>query len=297
MLLQQIVNHFNDRFAQEQGFNFCPFILQAGAVSGLFGKKRLNSVLTPLRSIKNPHLILGHTAKIVTTTNFFHQQQTVDIENLLSGEPGLHSVSLNSIINFDRLCRTVHLLNFMNLSHTDSLLFLEVDPRHIIGIKHNHGAYFEEIIIECGLQTKNVVISLAASGIQQTHHDLLLRGLNNYRECGYKVALNVGHLISAEPVLNLIKALAPDYVSVSAPYRTAARLNPSLSSALQNLTRLVCSLEGQTILQEINQAEQALVAAQVGIDLVQGKVYEKTPDIAFDVEQITQEFDSYSTAA
>ena len=277
MSLQQLVDYFNDRFAQEHSFDFRPLVLQAGSVSGLFGKNRLDSVLTPVRERANPSFIAGHKAKLVTSPNFFHQQQTFEIENLLSCEPGQQKIDFSSIINFDRLCRTVHLLNWLGVSYRNSFLCLEVDPRHIIGVKHHHGTYFEETVLHCGLETKNVVISLSASGIHEVHHHELLKGLNNYRDCGYKIALNIGHLISADRILNLIKLLSPDFVCVTAPHENYGNLaqHPTLSSALRQLQEMVSSLGGEIIFQEVTQPEQDLCATQIGFNFVQGAYYEK----------------------
>jgi hypothetical protein len=42
------------------------------------------------------------------------------------------------------------MLNYLPMSHLGKTLFVEVDPRHILSVKKDHGAYFEEIIIKCG---------------------------------------------------------------------------------------------------------------------------------------------------
>jgi EAL domain-containing protein (putative c-di-GMP-specific phosphodiesterase class I) len=126
-----------------------------------------------------------------------------------------------------------------------------------------------------------VVISLTASGIHEEHHAQLLTGLNNYRECGYRIALNIGHHISSDRVLQLIKRLAPDYVSLTAPDEnyTCLSSNATLATALKKLQELVTSLKGQTILQNVDRSEQSGCATQVGFDFVQGSYYEKSPDM------------------
>jgi EAL domain-containing protein (putative c-di-GMP-specific phosphodiesterase class I) len=276
MSLQQLVNHFNDRFAQEQGFNFRPFILQGNAVSGLFGKNRIESELTAVRHTNSLQTVTGYAAQTMMTHHFFSQQQ-FDTDNLLSSEPSEQNLSVDFIINFDRLCRTVHLLNALALiKRSHSFLVLEVDPRHIIGVKHAHGAYFEEIIIESGLQTKNIVISMTTSGIYEAHHEQLLKGLKNYRDCGYKIALNIGYLFSADRVLDLINKASPDYITVNAPNQSYATLdlNVTLFPLLNRLKELVNSVGGKSIMQGIDLADQALIAKKVGFDLVQGSYYQ-----------------------
>lgn len=272
MLLQQLVDHFNDKFVQEQKSSFRPFILQDGVVSGLFGKSRINSVLAPIRDAYNQQLIVGHSAQTITIPSFFYPGQTLETKELLSREPPQpQRLELSAIINFDRLCRTVHLLNSLAVRERNSFLLLDVDPRHVMSIKHSHGAYFEEIITQCGLDIKNMVISLAADGIHYAHH---LEGLNNYRQCGYKIALNVGHLVSADKLLNLIKTVVPDYVRVIATNDSS----DSSIIALDTLQKLVTSLGGRTIFQNVQHVEQAVCSSQIGFDLVQGSYYEEVPD-------------------
>jgi EAL domain-containing protein (putative c-di-GMP-specific phosphodiesterase class I) len=299
MSLQQLVDYFNDRFSQEHGFNFRPFILQSGSVSGLFGKNSLNSVLAPVRDRQNPNFVVGHKAQLVTTPHFFHQQHSFEIENLLSCEPGQQQITFSSIINFDRLCRTVHLLNWLGIRYRDSFLCLEVDPRHIIGVKEQHGAYFEEIITHCGLQTKNIMISLSASGIHEVHHHELLNGLNNYRELGYKIALSIGHLISADRILNLIRLLSPDFVIVTAPHKNYGSLAPNSTPfvALQRLKEIIAGLGGQVIFQDIKYPEQELCAAQLDFDFVQGAYYEKLSKPNADLLNHKKTKQSYSSVA
>lgn len=270
-MLQELVNHFNDKFEQEQRFNFRPFILQDGIVSGLFGKSQVNSVLVPIRDAYDQQLIVGHSAQTITIPSFFHQEQALETKHLLNSEPEPQKLALSSIINFDRLCRTVHLLNFLAVSDRKRFLLLDVDPRHVMSIKHSHGAYFEEIITQCGLDIKNIVISLAADGIHYAHH---FEGLNNYRECGYKIALNVRHLTSTDKLLNLVKTIAPDYVRLTAPNNSSDR---SITT-LDTLRKLATSLGGRTIFQNVQHIEQDLSASEIGFDLVQGSYYEEVPN-------------------
>jgi hypothetical protein len=125
-------------------------------------------------------------------------------------------IHFESVINFDRLARTVHMLNYLPLAQSNKVLFLEVDPRHILGIKKDHGAYFETVIEQCGLTTQNTVIVLAITNNYVKYNDALIRGLSNYRQRGYQIALRFDHLISDKHAAELIFKLTPDFVSLSA---------------------------------------------------------------------------------
>ena len=158
LALQHLVEYFNDRLGREHHSSFRPFVVEDGKVSGLFGPIRIDSIFAPLRQALKPTVIVGHTAQITVAPNKTrHLLYANEIESLLANN-SLKATEFESIINFDRLSRTVHMLNYLTLAHLQGILFLEVDPRHILGIKQDHGAYFEEVIAKCGMKTKNVVI-------------------------------------------------------------------------------------------------------------------------------------------
>lgn len=273
MTLQQLVEHFNDNFVREHECDFRPFFLNNHKVTGIFGIAHITSQFTPVHTLYGAHLIEGYAAQAIASTDEMQSVKTAKINKLL--EKTLNKPAhVPSIVSFDRLCRTVNLLNYLALAHNNNFLITEVDPRHILSIPYGHGMYFEDVIVYSGLKTQNVVISMTTTGIHQEHYQQLLQGLNNYRECGYKIALNIGHLISSDKTISFINQLSPDYVIVSAPFN----LNSSLIIALRNLKETTTSLGGKIILKNVKQPEQGLCATQIGFDLVHGEYYETSPD-------------------
>jgi len=278
MPLQQLVNHFNDRFEREHHSSFRPFILENGLVSGLFGPIRIGSIFSPVREASDNDSIAGHAVQLSVSANNNGLQdgQSGEFGAVLTGAL-TQPADFQSIINLDRLCRTVHMLNYLPYSHIGGVLFLDVDPRHILGVTQNHGVYFEEIIVKCGLATKNVVISMAVNNFYALHHSQLLEGLNNYRGRGYQVALNIGNLYSANGLVDLIAKLSPNYLRANVPGTGDSRQDTEIvwPSALNALKELQGLVGGKTILQQVDQKEQAFIASAVGFDLVQGSYYDK----------------------
>jgi EAL domain-containing protein (putative c-di-GMP-specific phosphodiesterase class I) len=266
MPLQQLVNHFNDRFEKEHHSSFRPFILENNQVSGLFGPIRISSAFTPVRSTENNDVLAGHIAQLLVSPYDDFQHASAD-------QP---PVDFQSIINLDRLSRTVHMLNYLPFSHLGGVLFLDVDPRHVLGVSGNHGAYFEEVIEKCGLATKNVVISIALNNYYALNHSQLLDGLKNYRQRGYQIALNIGQLYTANGLVDLISKLAPDFIRVNAPGSGQGDLDVQITwpSALRSLKELVDLLGSQTVLQQVDEKEQAFIVANMGFKLVQGRYYD-----------------------
>ena len=278
MPLQHLVEYFNDRLGREHRSSFRPFILEEGKVSGLFGPIRIDSFFAPLRQTLKPTVITGHTAQITVSHNKTQHLYTHEIETLLANN-SVPATDFESIINFDRLCRTVHMLNYLTLAHLHGVLFLEVDPRHILGIKQDHGAYFEEVIVQCGLETNNVVIVLALNSQYARYYQELIDGLENYRRRGYQIALKFDYLAQDSDVFDLIAKISPNYVSLSARNMEDQVHDKTLLAKLQQLKTGVGSVGGQSILQQIDEKKSDLLARNAGFDLVEGGYYRA---IAFD---------------
>ncbi len=276
MPLQHLVEYFNDRLGREHNSSFRPFILQEGKVSGLFGPIRIDSSFAPLRQALKPTVIVGHTAQITVAPNKTRHLYANEIETLLANN-SVPATDFESIINFDRLSRTVHMLNYLTLSHLQGVLFLEVDPRHILGIKHDHGAYFEEVIVRCGLKTKNVVIVLAVYRQNARYYQELINGLDNYRRRGYLIALNFEYLAQESQASDLIAKISPNYVSLSARNLGDQEHDDALLAKLHQLKTQVASVGGQSILQQIDDKKSDLLARNTGFDLVEGGYYRAIP--------------------
>jgi len=269
MPLQQLVNHFNGRFEKEHHSSLHPFILENNQVSGLFGPIRVGSSFTPVRVAENHDVITGHIAQLTVAPYDGFQHAPANAQKT--------SVDFQSIINLDRLSRTVHMLNYLPFVSQGGVLFLDVDPRHVVSVTSNHGAYFEEVIEKCGLATENVVISVAVNNFYALHHDEILKGLQNYRQRGYKIALNIGHLYTANGLVDLISKLSPDYLRVNAPGSGQGDLDVQITwpSALSALKELIDLVGGQTVLQQADEKEQAFIVSNMGFKLVQGRYYDR----------------------
>lgn len=273
MPLQQLVEYFNDRLELEHNNGFRPFLLRDGVVQGLFGPIRLGSVLSPIRETLRSAHIVGHAAQLSVAANPIQPLQSNELDNLLAF-PADQSINADSIVNFDRLSRTVHMLNYLPQSHLGGLLFLDVDPRHILGIKEDHGAYFEEIIIKCGLQTNNVAIALTINNAYARFYPSLLKGLQNYQRHGYRLALKLDVHTLAKSAAELIERAAPDFVALSAQHLEQVR-DSQLLNKIHQLNRLAASLDARSLLLNIDDKRSATLARQIGFQWVQGDYYEQ----------------------
>lgn len=277
MSLQQLVQHFNDRFAFEHHADFHPFLLEKGLVSGIFGPIRISSIFTPVWQTDNYEQLIGHITQLSVTPydNILSNEESAEFDSLFTNVI-TQPTDFQSIISLDRLRRTVHMLNYLAYAGNGGVLFLDVDPRHILGVQQNHGAYFEEFITQCGLATKNVVISMTVNNFYVLHHAQLVEGLSNYRQRGYQIALNIGSLYATDGLRELIDKLAPNYLRISAPTREAIReLSAIWQSAIKTLVKSQKLNGGQTIVQQVEHKEQSNIATIANIELVQGGYYDR----------------------
>lgn len=214
MPLQQLVEYFNDRLADDQQCPLRPFKLHNEQVYGVFGPLHVSSNFYALNSLQ-PN---GKQAALVAQCHVLTAEQSPfdakELDQLLQHEP-VRFGQAESIIHFDRLTRTLHMLNYLPHSHESDLLFLDVDPRHIFGVKTDHGAYFEEILHRCGLSTQQVVITLSIHGVYGRFYQTLLKGLRNYQQRGYKVAIKLDFGGINESSLEFIQRSAADFIGLS----------------------------------------------------------------------------------
>lgn len=273
MPLQQLVEYFNDRLEWEHNSNLRPFLLQDDRVYGVLGSEVIGSDMSPIRETLRYSKIVGYAAKIKSIDNAC-LKHTLNQSNGIYDESMDENGHADSIINFDRLTRTVHMLNYLPQSHLDDLLVLDVDPRHILGVKTDHGAYFEEIIIKCGLQTHHVAIALKVGYEYSRVYPALLKGLYNYQKRGYKIALKFDYYNLDKSTLDLISRAGADLVGMSAVNLDGIRDN-RLPEKLRQLCHLVTAMDSRSLMLDINDKRTAEFARQMGFNFVQGAYFEQ----------------------
>lgn len=117
--------------------------------------------------------------------------------------------SAEDIIYLDRLCRTLHALNFLLQPSVGGLLSLNVHPRHLASVRREHGLAFERILRECGLEPSRVMLEIQ-QGWRDGDEDLA-RAVDSYRDCGYRIALD---RVTAPPATDFWGARPPDLIKL-----------------------------------------------------------------------------------
>jgi len=178
------------------------------------------------------------------------------------------------LIKFDRVCRTLHTLNFLNLSSNRGKLFLNVHPQLLVTVD-SHGKVFERVLHDYSISPSQVVIEIQESVVKQ--EDLLEYAIKNYRERGYKIAIdNFGR---DHTNLERLWRLSPDYVKFDGSIIQLAASNTRLQKVLPKLIEIVHDLGGLVIVEGVESESQLELARFAGASLAQGYVLGR-PDSA-----------------
>jgi EAL domain-containing protein (putative c-di-GMP-specific phosphodiesterase class I) len=264
MPLTHLIETFNQRFITENQLHRPPFDFKAGKVFGRFGILTFTSEFRPVRQLTHLDQIRGHdTAPLIFSS-----------ANLVGGSEALGEGSIPTIVSLDRLTRTVHMLNYLLLDQESGSLFLHVHPQHILTVKKDHGAYFEDIIRSCGLPLRRIVVSLTLSASQDSDLSVLLDRLRNYRERGYAIAIrfdgNTPQALTEKVKRHFLHRLAPDHVRLSIAMfdrtyqgRTGERQRQSLLSAIRQQ-------DTQLHFTGLRSMEDLLLSQELGGDYAEG---------------------------
>ncbi len=267
MPLQQLVAYFNERICKERGLAQPPLSLQDNRVEGRYGDIILSSLFHRVRLTASPDRIVGHDACL---------RAYIDDNNLYEALDLFASAEGSSVIDLDRLCRTIHMLNYLPNAHEEGLLFLYVHPRHVLNVKRNHGAYFEEVLFRCGLTPQRVIITIETSpGYSHGYNSVLIEGLTNYRERGYGIALKLASGNGSRHP-DLLRQVLPNFVRLDASFLNTQEHAPDGFSQerIKSLVSVAHELGGQVLQERIETRAQAAAAGDAGIDLVMGAYYD-----------------------
>jgi len=163
----------------------------------------------------------------------------------------------SDLVTLDRLCRTIHALNFFSRTDIDVPLVVNVDVRLLQAVAEHHGEFFGKVLAVLGVAPERIVIEIHTTHLLDLSR--LKQVLASYRRHGFAVAVNAESVIHAR---SLAQLLAPDLLMIY-----ASSLAPEL------LTRHLAGLavgDVRIALKHIETAEAAAAAAAAKVDWLQG---------------------------
>ena len=117
----------------------------------------------------------------------------------------------SDLVTLDRLCRTVHALNFFSRSDLVTPLVVNVDARLLQAVAERHGEFFGRILGVLDVPAARLVIEIHTSHLLDLSR--LRQVVASYRRHGFAVAVNAESVIHAR---SLAQLLAPDLLMIDA---------------------------------------------------------------------------------
>jgi EAL domain-containing protein (putative c-di-GMP-specific phosphodiesterase class I) len=224
-----------------------PFYRTQGAhVAGCFHKARVSSVFQPIVELARQSVV-GHQGLLRIDGS---DDSAPAPWNLFS-----RAVDDAALRQLDRLCRTLHTLNYFSQADEDKFLFLNVEERLLATVPDNHGRVFKGIMAKFGLTTGRVVIMFPRAVVE--HPWWFERAARNYRSHGYRVLVPVG---TWDDRLRLFEDIPVDLVKVDvAPGFNPKRL-AAFGAALgkRGIALLAGRVESAELLEQIRESEVGL---------------------------------------
>jgi len=230
--------------------------LFTGEFNSTFIGVQLNTAFQPIYDSEAGDLY-GHEALLRPT-----------LGNELASAPEFaftYAEQAGKLIEFDRVCRTLHVLNFRQIYAENGLLFLNVHPKLLITV-NEHGKVFERILHANSVPTDRIVIEIQEALIE---HDLqLTEAIKNYRDRGYRIAID--RFGSNQSHIDRLWKLTPDFVKLDLNLIQQAEVDKRVRSALPGLIKIIKDLGAKPIVTGIETQAQLDIALESGSTLFQG---------------------------
>jgi EAL domain-containing protein (putative c-di-GMP-specific phosphodiesterase class I) len=169
------------------------------------------------------------------------------------------------LVEFDRVSRTLHVLNFRQIYAENGLLFLNVHPKLLVSV-NEHGKVFERILHANSVPTERVVIEIQEALIE--HNQQLMDAINNYKERGYRIAID--RFGSDQSHIDRLWKFTPDFVKLDLSLIQQSETNQRVRNALPGLIKIIKDLGAKPIVTGIETQAQLDIALESGSTLFQG---------------------------
>jgi len=233
-------------------------MLHAGATQtqARFGGLRLYSHFQPIFSLAHQRAV-GFEALVRATNDNGRQCTPPEIFATAREE--------SQTILLDRLCRAVHLNNFVHHRIETSWLFLNINPRVIIEGR-KFGSFFREQLERVKIPPQRIVVEILESALPD--QGLLAEAVNYYRELGCLIAID--DFGAGESNFDRIWRLHPDIVKLDRSILTQARLNRNIRSIMPGMVSLLHETGSLVVMEGVETELEAMIAMDSDADFVQG---------------------------
>lgn len=231
-----------------------------GRTLGQFGSIGIKSAFQPIYSLAHRRAV-GFEAlmrpysesKLVSPLTMFSMVQG-DAENVF----------------LDRLCRLVHLGNFLSQGDDISWLFLNINPKVTV-IGRRYGGFFADLLKQNGIAPHRVVVEILESQIQD--EGLLSEAVDYYKELGCLIAID--DFGAGESNFDRLWRIGPHIVKLDRSIISQAAGNIKIRRVVPNLVKLIHETGSLALMEGVETKEEAIIAMDSGADFVQGYFFAK----------------------
>jgi len=216
---------------------------------------RLHSAFQPIYSLSHERVI-GYEALIRGT----REGQGVSPWEIFSSVDGFEQT-----VHLDRLCRAVHIRNFQRHIRDNAWLFLNINPKVVVGGRH-FGSFFGELLHSTGIPPQRIVVEILENAIQD--EELLAETVSYYRNMGCLIALD--DFGSGHSNFDRILRIQPDIVKMDTQMIRQAGSNLVARRIMPNLVAMLHEAGCLVLMEGVETEDEALIALDSNVDFVQG---------------------------
>lgn len=169
------------------------------------------------------------------------------------------------IIYLDRLCRALHVHNFLSAKDNNSWIFLNVNPVASVQGRY-HGDFFSDLLTHTGLPPERVVIEILENAVHDDQQ--LADSIAFYRDRGCLVA--VDDFGSGHSNFGRVWQVKPHIVKLDRSTVVAARHNITARRILPELVNILHEAGSIVLIEGVEDEAEATLAMECGADLAQG---------------------------
>lgn len=231
----------------------------ARQVVGQFRQFTLHSHYQPILSLSHRRVV-GYEALVRPHDKSGQSASPLTLFHSVHGD--------RETVHLDRLCRNIHVRNFMSAANGNTWLFLNVNPE-VAMHGNQYAPYFRELLSRYNLPASRVVIEILENAIDDEAQ--LADTVAYYKELGCLVAIDdfgAGH-----SNFERIWRIKPQLVKLDRSMIVQARLDTSVRRALPGLVALLHEAGALTLMEGIETEEEAMIAMDADIDFVQGFLF------------------------
>lgn len=247
--------------AEEQSWESIASSLKedGGVVCGTFSGLRMASRFQPIFSLAHQRVV-GFEALMRATTPEGASWAPLDVLAEARDDAAL--------VHLDRLCRAVHLRNYVRQDVGNDWLFLNVNPRVIAEGGFLEGQFGDELQ-RVGLSPRRVVIEILETALMDDR--LLIEAVRHYRELGCLIAVDdfgAGH-----SNFDRIARLCPDIVKLDRSIVLQAAGDRGVRALVPGMVSLLHESGSLVVMEGIETEREAMIAMDADADFVQGRYF------------------------